>query len=65
MTTIRWRKAMASSSNSQCVELAEAGPDVLMRNSRHPDQGYFTIPRAELADLIEGAKAGEFDDFTI
>jgi hypothetical protein len=58
----RWRKASASSANSQCVELADAGPDVLVRDSKHPDQGHLSFARAELAALIAAAKAGELDD---
>jgi hypothetical protein len=60
----QWRKATASSANSQCVEQADAGPDILVRDSKHPDHGHLTFTRTELAALIAAAKAGELDDLT-
>jgi hypothetical protein len=57
-----WRKASASASNSQCVELADTGATILMRDSKDPDGGHLTFDRAELAALIISAKTGELDD---
>lgn len=59
----RWRKSSASSPSGNCVELADAPTEhVLMRNSRHPDDGVLMVSRTELAALLSGIRAGEFDD---
>lgn len=62
MTQPNWRKSSYSSNNNNCVELADAGDTVLLRDSKHPEAGHFTFTRSELAALIAGAKAGEYDD---
>lgn len=61
-----WRKATKSGPNGgNCVELAEAtGSMVAMRNSRHPNGPVLFFTRPEMDALVDGAKAGEFDDLT-
>jgi hypothetical protein len=57
-----WRKS-THSAQQDCVEMADAGVDgVAVRNSNHPDAGTLYITRPQLADLLAGVKAGEFDD---
>ncbi len=58
-----WRKSMASNPNGACVELAEL-PDggVAVRNSRFPAGQRLICARAEIAALVSGIRAGEFDD---
>jgi hypothetical protein len=56
-----WRKSSYSINASDCVELSDAGDAILLRDSKHPDQGHFTFTRSELAAFIAGVKAGEFD----
>jgi hypothetical protein len=60
-----WRKSSYSTNTGDCVELADAGAEVLLRDSKHPDQGHFSFTRSELAAFVAGAKAGEFDDLAI
>lgn len=62
--TMTWRKSSFSSAGNDCVELAQIGDTVLLRDSKHPEQGHFIFTRSELAAFIAGAKAGEFDDLT-
>ena len=65
MTTqpLQWRKAKAtSSSGGACVELADTGTGILMRNSNRLGEGTLPFTRKELACFIDGCKAGEFDD---
>lgn len=56
-----WRKSSFTVDNN-CVEIAETGGDILVRNSNHPDRGTLALPRQDFADWLAGCKAGEFDD---
>lgn len=58
-----WRKSTFSDNTPNCVELADVGADVLLRDSKNPDHGHFSFTRAEIAAFVAGVKAGEFDDF--
>jgi hypothetical protein len=57
-----WRKSSFSVSTTNCVELADAGADIYIRDSKHPEQDHLTFTRAELAALVSAARAGELDD---
>ncbi|MEW1720966.1 DUF397 domain-containing protein [Streptomyces sp. NPDC093109] len=60
---IQWRKSSKSSNaeGSDCLELAEQGGEILMRESDNPDIVIRTT-RAKLRAFLGGAKEGEFDD---
>ena len=58
---VHWRKSSYSANVANCVELADAGHAALIRDSKHPDGGYLTVSRAEVAALVDAAKAGELD----
>jgi hypothetical protein len=58
----RWRKASASNSNSQCVEVAADGRAILVRDSKDPDGPRLSFSKGELAAFVDGIKRGEFDD---
>jgi hypothetical protein len=60
---IQWRKSSKStdSEGSNCLELAEHGGEILMRESDNPDVIIRTT-RAKLRAFLGGAKEGEFDD---
>jgi hypothetical protein len=60
---IQWRKSSKSSNaeGSDCLELAEQGSDILMRESDNPDV-IIRTSRAKLRAFLGGAKEGEFDD---
>ncbi|MEE1737276.1 DUF397 domain-containing protein [Streptomyces sp. BE147] len=62
---IHWRKSTKSSGaeGNNCLELAEHGGEILMRESDHPDVVIRTT-RAKLRAFLGGAKDGEFDDLT-
>ena len=57
-----WRKSTYSTNTANCVELATVGPDVWLRDSKHPEAGHLTFTGAELAALMAAARAGELDD---
>ncbi|MEM8922310.1 MAG: DUF397 domain-containing protein [Actinomycetota bacterium] len=59
---LAWRKASFSGNNAACVEVADAGDDILVRNSKRPTEGTLAFTRAEMDAWIAGCKAGEFDD---
>jgi hypothetical protein len=62
MTHLHWRKSTYSAGNQQCVEIATADNDALLRDSKHPDAGHLTFTRTELATLVAAARSGELDD---
>lgn len=64
LTNAVWRKAAASGGNGGgCFEFAEAGADVIaLRDSKDPEGPVLLYTRHELWCMLEGAKAGEFDD---
>lgn len=64
MTQPTWRKSSYSAGGNNCVELADAGATILLRDSKHPEQGHFTFTKAEITTFIRRAKTGEFDDLT-
>lgn len=61
MTAIHWRKSTYSSSGNACVELADLGDTIALRNSNHPDAGTLTLKADQIAAFIGRVKAGEFD----
>ncbi|MEV5924573.1 DUF397 domain-containing protein [Micrococcus luteus] len=60
---IQWRKSTKSSGaeGNNCLELAEFGGEILMRESDNPDVVIRTS-RVKLRAFLGGAKDGEFDD---
>ncbi|UZI30350.1 DUF397 domain-containing protein [Streptomyces sp. CA-278952] len=60
---IQWRKSSKSSGaeGNACLELAEHGGEILLRESDNPDVIVRTT-RTKLRAFLGGAKEGEFDD---
>jgi hypothetical protein len=61
MNEPHWRKA-SYSDNTHCVEVAEAGDLVLVRDSKDPDGPHLTLTREQFAGWLAGVRAGEYDD---
>jgi hypothetical protein len=57
-----WRKSSYSVNGTQCVELAEAGRAVWVRDSKRPGHGHLAFSRSELAAFVAACRAGEYDD---
>ncbi|WP_406501268.1 DUF397 domain-containing protein [Streptomyces sp. NBC_01590] len=60
---IQWRKSSksADADGDNCLELAECGGEILMRESDNPAV-IIRTSRAKLRAFLGGAKEGEFDD---
>ena len=58
---MEWRKASGCGPNGPCVEVAEEGPAVLVRDSKRASGPYLGFTHDEWVTFIEGVKAGEFD----
>jgi hypothetical protein len=56
-----WKKASASTSYGQCVELASATGGVAIRDSKDPDGPILLYARAEFKAFLDGARKGDFD----
>lgn len=60
---LAWRKSRRSNPNGACVEFAPAGDGrIAMRDSKNPTGAVLFYPADEIADLVAGIKAGDFDD---
>ncbi|WP_329145346.1 DUF397 domain-containing protein [Streptomyces niveus] len=59
---IKWQKSSFSGGddNQDCIELAEADGQILLRESDAPDT-VVTTDRTKLRAFLLGVKAGEFD----
>lgn len=62
ITGAAWRKSSRSGALGNCVEVAQVGDDIAVRNSRFPSGPALVYTRAEIAAFVAGAKDGEFDD---
>lgn len=58
-TDLTWRKS-SRCGTSTCVEVARAGDDYLMRDSKNPDQPALRFTSSEWNAFIAGIEAGEF-----
>lgn len=58
----RYRKSSFSGPQGDCVELAPVDGHVWVRDSKDPDGPVLRFTRTEIAALLAGVKAGEFDD---
>lgn len=59
--SLRWRKS-SFSMMGDCVELADTGGGVGVRDSKHPDAATLQFSRGQLAGFVDHIKAGDLDD---
>ena len=56
-----WRKARRSQHNGGCVEVANLGEVVAVRDSNRPEAGAHVVGRDAFSEFLADAKAGRFD----
>lgn len=56
----KWRKS-SFSQNGDCVEVCRSGDEVLVRDSKHPDEGVLAFSPSGWSTFIISIQAGEFD----
>jgi len=61
LSRAHWKKSSRSSANGQCVEMAELGSAVALRDSKDPTGPVLIFTPGEWAAFLAGAKDGEFD----
>ena len=59
---LAWRKSRRSGFQGNCVELADAGQAVAVRNSRFPRGAVLAFPTADMASFLDAIKSGELDE---
>jgi hypothetical protein len=57
-----WRKSRRSGFQGNCVELADAGDTIGVRNSRFPQGAVLAFPTGDMAGFLAAIKSGELDD---
>lgn len=56
-----WRKSSYSGDGNNCVEVAALPAHVGVRDSKDPDARPIAVSSTGWRDLVDSAKAGEFD----
>ena len=56
-----WRKARRSQHNGGCVEVANLGEVIAVRDSKRPEDGAHVVGRNAFSAFLADAKAGRFD----
>ncbi|MEV5826072.1 DUF397 domain-containing protein [Spirillospora sp. NPDC052242] len=59
--SLNWRKGSSSSSANECVEVAAAGPSVLVRDSRDHAAGMLELDSAQWRRLVNAIRRGVLD----
>jgi hypothetical protein len=59
-----WKTSSKSFSNSNCVQVSEAGGMIAVRDSKDPDGPVLSFTPDQWRAFVQGARAGEFDHLT-
>ncbi|MQA24570.1 MAG: DUF397 domain-containing protein [Micromonosporaceae bacterium] len=55
-----WKKSQKSSTNGGCVEVADLGNHIAVRDSKRPDQAPLVFTAFEWECFLDGVTKGEF-----
>ncbi|WP_329349744.1 DUF397 domain-containing protein [Streptomyces sp. NBC_01261] len=59
MSEPKWRKSSYSEASANaCVEMAETGPLIALRDSKHPDLPWATVSRRAWAEFTGALSSG-------
>ena len=61
LSRAKWRKSTRSDANGQCVEWADLGNTVAVRDSKDPSGPVLVFTPGEWRSFVEGIKDGEGD----
>ncbi|PKK12023.1 DUF397 domain-containing protein [Thermomonospora sp. CIF 1] len=62
VASVAWRKSRRSyNGGANCVEVADAGQGIAVRDSKDPDGGRLVFSRGQWRVFAERVKGGEFD----
>lgn len=56
-----WRKSSRSGVNGECLEIAEFGDTIAIRDSKHPAGPILRFERAQWNAFMNSVKSGHFD----
>ncbi|HEV2373596.1 MAG TPA: DUF397 domain-containing protein [Streptosporangiaceae bacterium] len=57
----QWRKSSYSTGGNQCVEVAQAGAVIAVRDSKDPGAGHLTFSTYAWATFLDEAKRRSYD----
>jgi hypothetical protein len=57
----RWRTSSFSGTNGSCVEIANFGEHVAVRNSNQPDAGTLAFTTSAMRAFVDTCKSGQLD----
>lgn len=60
MEELTWRKSSWSNDSGSCVEVAEAGDAVAVRDSTDPAGGLIAVPPPSFRAFVQEIKAGTY-----
>jgi hypothetical protein len=60
LDSARWRKSSYSTGGNQCVEVAEVGGTVAVRDSKDPAVGHLAFGASEWQTFLDDAKRGHY-----
>jgi hypothetical protein len=61
ISELNWRKARRSVGNGACVEVAEVGDLIAVRDSKNPDGPMLLYPPENWRQFLDGAKQDDFE----